>query len=76
MVHGLRSAHGRNYSQVASEAGVWADTIRHYERVGLLPLPDRRANGYRTFREEDVVRSALAAAADDCPPWIWKRPAF
>jgi DNA-binding transcriptional MerR regulator len=43
-------------SQVASEVGVRPDTIRYYERVGLLPSPDRSPNGYRTYRAEDVER--------------------
>jgi len=43
-------------SQVASEVGVRIDTIRYYERVGLLPPPDRSPNGYRTYGEEDVER--------------------
>lgn len=43
-------------SQVASVVGVRTDTIRYYERVGLLPLPDRSPNGYRAYGEEDVER--------------------
>ncbi len=43
-------------SQVASEVGVRPDTIRYYERVGLLPSPDRSPNGYRAYGEEDVER--------------------
>ena len=43
-------------SQVASEVGVRPDTIRYYERVGLLPLPDRSSNGYRSYGEKDVER--------------------
>lgn len=43
-------------SQVASEVGVRPDTVRYYERVGLLPSPDRSPNGYRTYGEEDVER--------------------
>ncbi|MGH8927505.1 MAG: heavy metal-responsive transcriptional regulator [Acidimicrobiia bacterium] len=43
-------------SQVASEVGVRSDTIRYYERVGLLPLPDRSPNGYRSYSENDVER--------------------
>lgn len=45
-----------NISQVASEVGVRPDTIRYYERVGLLPSPDRSPNGYRIYGEEDVER--------------------
>lgn len=43
-------------SQVASEVGVGPDTIRYYERVGLLPSPHRSANGYRSYGAEDVER--------------------
>ena len=43
-------------SQVASEVGVRPDTIRYYERVGLLPLSDRSSNGYCSYGEEDVER--------------------
>ncbi len=43
-------------SQVASVVGVRTDTIRYYERVGLLPLPDRSPNGYRAYGEGDVER--------------------
>jgi DNA-binding transcriptional MerR regulator len=43
-------------SQVASEVGVRPDTIRYYERVGLLPSPVRSPNGYRSYGEEDVER--------------------
>lgn len=28
-----------------------AETIRYYEKIGLLPSPTRRANGYRSYGE-------------------------
>lgn len=34
---------------VAKRAGVAIDTIRYYEREGLLPEPQRRASGYRSY---------------------------
>lgn len=34
---------------VARQAGVGVDTIRYYEREGLLPEPQRRASGYRDY---------------------------
>lgn len=43
-------------SQIASEAGVRTDTIRYYERAGLLPVPDRGPNGYRFYRDSDLER--------------------
>ncbi len=34
---------------LARSAGVGVDTIRYYEREGLLPPPRRRASGYRDY---------------------------
>jgi Hg(II)-responsive transcriptional regulator len=42
-------------SQTAREAGVNAQTLRFYERRGLLPKPPRRGSGYREY-PEDAVR--------------------
>jgi MerR family copper efflux transcriptional regulator len=41
---------------VARRAGVAIDTIRYYEREGLLPEPARRASGYRSYGEDAVAR--------------------
>lgn len=51
--------------ELAAIAGVSPDTIRHYERRGLLPRAARTASGYREFSADSVtrlrtVRSALA----------------
>lgn len=35
--------------EVAKEAGVGIDTIRYYERRGLMSEPKRRASGYREY---------------------------
>lgn len=35
--------------KLAGQAGVAVDTIRHYERQGLLPAPARSASGYREY---------------------------
>jgi MerR family transcriptional regulator, mercuric resistance operon regulatory protein len=40
--------------QVARRAGVNAQTLRYYERRGLLPNPPRTASGYRTYEPEAV----------------------
>lgn len=39
---------------VAKRVGVAIDTIRYYEREGLLPEPERRASGFRSYREGTV----------------------
>ena len=46
--------------QVAREAGVSIDTVRFYERRGLLPAPERRPSGYRTFPGSTVERIRMA----------------
>ena len=40
--------------QVARRAGVGVETVRFYEREGLLSEPARRASGYRQYSEEVV----------------------
>ena len=42
--------------KVARGSGVAIDTIRFYEREGLLPEPMRRASGYRTYDSSAVQR--------------------
>jgi len=37
---------------LAAEAGVHVETIRYYERRGLLRQPERPSRGYRTYDEE------------------------
>ena len=50
--------------ELARRAGVSPDTIRHYERRGVLGRPERASNGYRTYPEGTLekilaVRGAL-----------------
>jgi DNA-binding transcriptional MerR regulator len=40
--------------QVATQAGVNPQTLRYYERVGLLPAPPRTGAGYRDYPAEAV----------------------
>ncbi|MBI4870052.1 MAG: MerR family transcriptional regulator [Candidatus Riflebacteria bacterium] len=41
--------------QVARQAGVNRQTLRYYERRGLLPCPPRRCGGYRQYPDEAVL---------------------
>ena len=41
---------------LARPAGVKIDTIRYYERRGLLPKPARTDSGYRTFTSASLER--------------------
>ena len=50
-------------SALAQQAGVSADTLRHYERKGVLPRPPRSANGYRRYPPEALARVQLIRRA-------------
>lgn len=50
-------------SELAEAAGVSPDTLRHYERKGVLPLPPRSANGYRRYPANAVDRVRLVGRA-------------
>jgi MerR family mercuric resistance operon transcriptional regulator/MerR family copper efflux transcriptional regulator len=45
--------------RVAREAGVTVDTVRFYERRGVLPEPAREPSGYRRYGDEAVERIRL-----------------
>lgn len=47
----------------ARQAGVSADTLRHYLRVGLVEADGRTANGYRTFSARSVARVRFVRGA-------------
>ncbi len=42
--------------QLAKRAGVPIDTVRYYERNGILPPPERQSSGYRRYGDDDVSR--------------------
>ncbi|MDQ3353306.1 MAG: heavy metal-responsive transcriptional regulator [Actinomycetota bacterium] len=43
-------------SKLASEVGTSSDTLRYYERIGLLPAPERSPAGYRLYGAEMIER--------------------
>ena len=45
----------------AAASGCHIETIRYYERVGLLPRPARTAGAYREYRPEEVDRLRLSS---------------
>lgn len=42
--------------EIAKHSSVAVETIRYYEKIGLLPKPDRDASGYRTYRNAHLDR--------------------
>ena len=61
-----------NIGNVAERSGLPPKTIRYYEDIGLI-MPQRSANGYRAFGENDLHKLTFIARAralgftiDDC----------
>jgi len=44
-----------NISQLAEATGVTTDTVRYYEKQGLISAPQRQTNGYRQYNEGHVA---------------------
>lgn len=49
--------------QLAHLTGVSTDTLRHYERLGLLPLPQRTSGNYREYPPTSQFRVELIQRA-------------
>ena len=45
--------------EVATQSGVSVDTVRFYERMGVLPAPAREPSGYRDYAADTVARIRL-----------------
>jgi MerR family mercuric resistance operon transcriptional regulator len=43
-------------SEASQASGCHLETIRYYERIGLMPAPTRTGSGYRSYSEQDVER--------------------
>ncbi|MGI8548047.1 MAG: MerR family DNA-binding protein [Gemmatimonadaceae bacterium] len=51
--------------KLATEANVNIQTLRYYERRGLLPGPERLASGYRVYGPEAVQRVRFVRRAQE-----------
>jgi len=49
--------------QLAKETGVTAETIRFYEKYGLIAKPGRRKSGYREFTQKHIGQIAFIKQA-------------
>jgi DNA-binding transcriptional MerR regulator len=49
--------------ELAHIAGVSPDTLRYYERSGVLPLPQRTTSGYRIYPAQALQRVNLIRGA-------------
>ena len=44
----------RTIQRAAAETGLTADTLRYYERIGILPGIGRSESGHRRFTDDDM----------------------
>jgi MerR family mercuric resistance operon transcriptional regulator len=51
--------------EAAAASGCHLETIRYYERIGLLPRTVRTINGYRDYTAEDVDRMRFVTRGRD-----------
>ena len=56
---------GNEYTigRLAAAAGVNVETVRYYQRVGLMAVPKRAPGGIRRYREDDRMRLTFIKAA-------------
>jgi DNA-binding transcriptional MerR regulator len=54
-----------NIGELASAADTHVETIRYYERIGLLPAPPRTAGNYRDYSAAHVSRLSFTRRARD-----------
>jgi MerR family mercuric resistance operon transcriptional regulator len=49
--------------EASAHSGVHIETIRYYERIALVPRPQRGANGRRRYGANDIARLAFIRRA-------------
>ena len=56
---------GQTIGDLAKRTGTKVETIRYYERIGLLPAPARTGGDYRAYDEGHVGRLSFIRRARD-----------
>lgn len=54
---------GLTIGKLADNAGINLETIRYYERIGLMPKPERTGGGHRSYEASHVRRLAFIRRA-------------
>ncbi|MGH2384584.1 MAG: heavy metal-responsive transcriptional regulator [Solirubrobacterales bacterium] len=49
--------------QLAGRTGLAPSAVRYYEQLGLLPVPERTASGYRSYADDAVDRLTFIRSA-------------
>jgi len=56
-------ARGLSIGELARNSGVNLETIRYYERIGLMPKPGRTEGGHRSYADSDLRRISFIRRA-------------
>jgi MerR family transcriptional regulator, copper efflux regulator len=56
---------GLTIGKLADSAGVGVETVRYYERRGLIDQPARRSGGYRQYSEATISRLTFIRRAQE-----------
>jgi MerR family mercuric resistance operon transcriptional regulator len=59
----MGAAGGIGIGALSKHTGTNIETIRYYERVGLLPVPARTAGGYRVYATDHLKRLSFVRRA-------------
>ena len=54
-----------NIGELAKELKINKETIRYYEKIGLLSQPKRDLNGYREYSKDDIKKITFILIAKD-----------
>jgi len=49
-------ATGFSIGELSKQSGVNIETIRYYEKIGIMPAPSRSAGGYRIYGADHLKR--------------------
>jgi len=61
----MKQTSGLTIGTLAEESGVGVETVRFYERQGLLKKPPKRATGYRQYSADDARRIRFIKRAQE-----------
>lgn len=51
--------------ELAKASGIGVETVRYYERIGILPEPERTPSGHRRYGQADLRRVRFVRAAQE-----------
>lgn len=52
----MKQKNGLSIGELSKQSGVNIETIRYYEKIGVMPAPDRSASGYRLYGADHLKR--------------------